>query len=97
MDTTPSVKQVSMAEENEETIIIHIPSLVATLLDAERRKGAPLVESEVLEIRDTAPARAIRPNELPALIERRGYEDIDPETCWAEWCDAREHLLSNDD
>jgi len=85
-----------MTEENEETIIVHIPSLVATLLDAERRKGAPLDESEVLEIRDTSPARAIRPGELPALIDRRGYEDIDPEDCWAEWCEARKHLLSDD-
>lgn len=47
-----------MSGSNEETLIVHIPSLVATLLAAEREKAAPLTKAEVLEIRDTAPARA---------------------------------------
>ena len=71
-----------MYEPYEETVIAFIPSLVATLLHVEREKGAPLTVSEVLEIRDNAPCRAIRPIELPKLVARRGYEDIDPERCW---------------
>ena len=83
-----------MADESDEVIIVHVPSLVATLLDAERRKGAPLTESEVVSIRDGSPARAIRPEELQALVERRGYEDIDPDNCWAAWCEVRDSLMS---
>lgn len=81
-----------MTEESDEVIIVHVPSLVATLLDAERRKGSPLTEAEVIDIRDNSPARAIRPEELQALVERRGYEDIDPEDCWAAWCAIRDTL-----
>lgn len=86
-----------MSESNEEILIVHIPSLVATLLDAERKKGTQLTEAEVLEIRDTAPAVAIRPGDLPALISRRGYHDLDPENCWEEWQAERGDLLSSDD
>lgn len=36
----------------EPLIPVFIPALVVLLLDAERRKGSPLTEEEVLHIRD---------------------------------------------
>ena len=76
----------------DETVLVFIPSLVATLLKAERDKGAPLTEAEVLRIRDAAPVVAMHPSDLPAFDEQRGYQDIDPEHCWEQWQRAREEL-----
>jgi hypothetical protein len=82
--------------EPGETVLVFIPSLVATLLHSEREKGAPLTESEVAEIRDKASVVAMRPADLPAFEEKRGYQDLDPENCWEEWQLAREQLASHD-
>jgi len=80
---------------NEELVIVPVPSLVATLLQREREKGAPLTESEVLEIRDECPSIAM-PVSVAAEVEaQRGYKDIDPEHCWAQWCQARVDLLKD--
>jgi len=79
----------------EETVLVFIPSLVATLLHAEREKGAPLARSEVLRIRDEAPVVAMHPSDLPAFEEQRGYRDIDPECCWEQWEQAREELAGD--
>lgn len=78
---------------SKETILVFMPSLVATLLDAERAKGAALTEFEVLEIRDNAPVIAIEPEALPEIVSERGYEDIDPENCWKDWQEIRIGLL----
>lgn len=70
------------AEEN--LIIYPIPSLVATLLNREKAKGAPLTEEEVIAIRDAAPSVALTRDQVAQVEERRGYLDIDPENCWTE-------------
>ena len=36
----------------------------------------------------------MEPGDLPKLIARRGYEDIDPEDCWVEWQRVRLDLMS---
>ena len=79
-----------------ETTFWFMPSLVATLLQAEQEKGCPLTEAEVLQIRDHAPVVAVRPSDIPALEEKRGYQDLDPETCWQQWQLARKELISSD-
>lgn len=78
----------------EDIIITHVPSLVATLLNKEREKGTPLTEEEVLGIRDNAPCVAITPEQRAKVDERRQYEDIDPEYAWEEWQVARLRLNS---
>jgi hypothetical protein len=79
-----------LAEAMSDNLIIYpIPSLVATLLNRERAKGAPLTEEEVIAIRDTAPSVAMTREDAAKVDERRGYLDIDPENCWAEWQKAR--------
>ena len=79
---------------NDDTILVIIPSLVAQLLHAERENGMPLTESEVLEIRDKSECVAMHPDDLPAMIEQRGYEDIDPARCCEQWQEARIELVS---
>ncbi|MFC2253927.1 hypothetical protein ACETRX_30130 [Labrys portucalensis] len=66
-------------------VICCVPSLVATLLFAEREKGSPLDEAEVLQIRDSAPAIAMPQFAVAEIEKERGYRDIDQENCWAEW------------
>lgn len=74
-------------------IITHIPSLVATLLNKERAKGAPLTRDEVEAIRDEAPAQVLTPGQRAAVDQRRQYNDIDPENAWDEWQLARVELM----
>jgi len=62
-----------------------VPSLAATLLHHEKKKGAPLTRSEVNRIRDQAPAILVSQGTLKELRERRGYDDIDPENAWSEF------------
>lgn len=76
-----------MSDEN--VLIIPAPSLVATLLNRERAKGAPLTRSEVNEIRDACPCIAMTPEQLARVEGERGYSDIDPEQVWEEWQVAR--------
>jgi len=67
-----------------------IPPLVATLFLLERKKGAPLTEEEVYEIRDKAPAMMLPIPQAEQLEKARGYRDINPESCWSEWLQRRE-------
>jgi hypothetical protein len=82
-----------MKKEKDNCIITPIPSLVATLLNRERAKGFPLTEEEVVKIRDECPCEVLTQEQLIKLIERREYEDIDPEDVWNEWQNARVELI----
>ena len=90
------VPEDQLSEEkskNEGRLIIFcIPSLVATLLNRENKKGAPLTEQEVLEIRDNAPAIALPEKVAEEVTAKRGYEDIDADNVWEEWQRARVEL-----
>jgi|HubBroStandDraft_4_1064222.scaffolds.fasta_scaffold564693_2 hypothetical protein len=76
-------------QEEEDMIFVFIPSLVALLLAEEEKKGLPLIEDEVIHIRNNALGMNIPRNALAPLEEGRGYKDIDPENCWIEWCEFR--------
>ena len=77
----------------EELIITPIPSLVATLLNKEKKKGSELTREEVEEIRDQLPCIALTPEKRKKVDERRGYDDIDPEWAWEQWREVREELI----
>jgi hypothetical protein len=80
----------SLRMSNSEYLIIYpMPSLVATLINREKAKGSPLTEAEVIQIRDACPSVAVPVDVAQAIDEKRGYKDIDPENCWAEWQEAR--------
>ncbi|WP_413676534.1 hypothetical protein [Pantoea dispersa] len=65
--------------------IIFVPPLITLLLRKESEKGSPLTEDEVNSIRDDATALSLDSETALAMAESRGYRDIDPENCWAEW------------
>jgi hypothetical protein len=74
-----------VSKDEHELLIVHVPALVAVLLDHEKRKGQPLSLPEVLEIRDGAEAIAMPAFARDRVAEERGYDDIDPENVWNEW------------
>jgi len=80
----------------DKTIITHIPSLVATLLNKERAKGEALTQKEVEAIRDSAPAQVLTLEQRVAVDAGREYDDIDPEQAWEHWQIARVELNSKD-
>ncbi len=81
--------------DSEELVIYPMPSLVATLLNREQAKGSALTEAEVTEIRDSCPSVAVPIDVAEKIDGARGYKDIDPERCWAQWQEARKSLLSD--
>jgi len=73
-------------------IPVFIPGLVVLLHHAERQKGSPLTEQEVLSIRDNGSCMMMRVEHAIALDEKRGYNDIDPERVWEQWQEARNQI-----
>jgi len=70
-------------------IPVFIPALVAMLLRAEKLKGSPLAQDEVIGIRDNAACMMMPASVKAKLDEKRGYADIDPERCWEDWVQFR--------
>jgi hypothetical protein len=73
--------------------IVFIPSLVSVLLAAERSRGGPLGEAEVLSFRDRSGAMAVPADNARRLEEGRGYRDLDPDRCWQDWQAQRLELV----
>ncbi len=82
--------------QGEPLLIVPVPSLLATLLRAEKDKGSRLTESEVLSIRDKCPSIAMPVDVAAKVAEERGYDDIDPENPWEAWQAVRPSLLGGD-
>ncbi|GAA1726184.1 hypothetical protein [Aeromicrobium alkaliterrae] len=74
---------------DDDLVLQFIPALVAILLNAEREKGSPLAEEEVLEIRDGATCMRLPRSSAEAVAAQRGYDDLDPERVWEQWQSVR--------
>jgi hypothetical protein len=74
-------------------VVMFIPSLVSVLFTAERNRGGPLGEAEVLSFRDRAGAMAVPADNARRLEEGRGYRDLDPDRCWEDWQEQRLELV----
>jgi hypothetical protein len=80
--------------QNDENLkLVHVPALVAVLLNAEDKKGFPLTEQEVIDIRDSSQCMAMPLDVAEKVAEERGYADIDPENAWTEWQSVRLELV----
>lgn len=79
--------------EDEQLCLVFIPALVAILLKAEKDKGIPLTEDEVLEIRGSSTCMAVKFSDALRMDEERGYPDIVPEDAWNEWRNVRNEVL----
>ena len=73
-------------------VIAFMPALGAWLQRAEKQKGTDLSTVEVECIRDQAPAIALRPAQLKALREDRGYDDVDPLRVYESWREFKSDL-----
>ncbi len=62
-----------------------MPSLAAVLGNAEQTKGAALTEAEVIAIRDQATCIMMERKDAEQMVVSRGYRDVEPEDCWADW------------
>jgi len=65
--------------------LVFVPALAAVLQAAEDKKGQPLTEIEVCEIRDRSTCIALPFSAALAMEEDRGYPDLIAEDCWNEW------------
>ncbi len=72
--------------------LVFIPALIAILLNAEKTKGFPLTEAEVIAVRDKAVCMAMPASQAYQLEKKRGYSDIVAEDAWNEWQRARPEL-----
>jgi hypothetical protein len=89
--------RASSSPDDEALVITHVPALVALLLRAEKDKGTPLTEQEVLSIRDNGACIAMPRSVAATVAEGRGYDDLDPERAWEQWQVARKQLDTPDD
>ena len=80
-----------MSEPDDELIPVFTPSLAATLLNAEDKKGTPLTPDEVVSIRDEAPCIMMTVVDAREF-EKTRYKDIDPENGWFEFQMLRREL-----
>ena len=78
---------------SEEALVpVFMPPLVTILAQQERQKGSPLTEDEVIAIRGRSVVMMMRQSIAEQMAQKRGYRDIDPQTCWQEWQQVRETL-----
>lgn len=71
--------------KNESLIPVFIPSLAECLAHAEKTKGSPLTETEVVRIRDQAVSMVMGKEQAHGMTKKRGFLDVNPETCWSDW------------
>lgn len=72
-------------DKGKDLVPVFMPALSVILVNAEDKKGSPLEENEVIEIRDNASCMMMERSHAEAMDESRGYKDIDPENCWYDW------------
>jgi hypothetical protein len=68
------------------------PSLAALLFAAEKDKGSPLTEDEVIAIRNSSTMMMVSEEAAAEMDKKRGYKDIDPDNCWQQWCELRKRF-----
>ena len=76
----------------EPLCLVFVPALAALLTAAESKKGTPLSEVEVCNIRGQATCIAVTFSTALAMAQERGYPDIVAEDCWNEWQRLRPSL-----
>jgi hypothetical protein len=87
-----SYSEIAARPNPKKLLLVPIPSLAATLLAAQTKKGSPLTKAEVELIRDKATVVASSPESVDSINKPRGYKDIDPVNCWDEWQALRSTL-----
>ena len=66
-------------------VLTFIPALIVLLEAKKNMAGRQLTQVEVEEIRDKATVINLPTEIAQAIVNGRGYEDIDPDNVWEEW------------
>jgi hypothetical protein len=74
---------------------VFIPSLGVILAQAEKVKGSPLTAAEAERIRDECACIMMEADHAEQMAASRGYRDVEPENCWADWHRLRVQLTGN--
>lgn len=83
-----------MATDNP-LVPVFMPPLAKLLAHAEKLKGARLTKTEVERVRDHASCIMMQPGDASEMTTSRGYRDVEPENCWADWHRLRVELTGN--
>ncbi|MEZ6139350.1 MAG: hypothetical protein R3B84_02155 [Zavarzinella sp.] len=89
-EDTGKYAELSLRANPDGLVLVFSPSLAALLSIAEREKRKPLTKTEVNRIKDSAPAIAVTSEQAAALVEDRGYEDVDPQRAFDNWQEMNE-------
>jgi hypothetical protein len=89
------VEKSDVATDSGDLVPVFMPPLAAILAHAETLKGARLEEAEVVRVRDSAICIMMTLADALKLAESRGYADVEPENCWADWHRLRVEFTGN--
>ena len=76
--------------DEDPQVLAYVPPLLFRLHRAERDKGAPLTQAEVLALRDRAVCTTLPRSEALAQAQARGYADLAADEVWPQWQAARQ-------
>lgn len=66
-------------------VLTFVPALIVLLEAGKNMAGRQLTKIEVEEIRDNATVINLPIEVAQAIVNKRGYADIDPDNVWDEW------------
>jgi hypothetical protein len=79
--------------EEQPLVPVFVPPLASFLAMAERKKGSALTAEEVVSIRDKSPCIMMQAADAAAMSEKRGFVDVNPKNCWADWHRLRVQMV----
>jgi hypothetical protein len=79
--------------ESEKLIPVFVPPLAKMLAFAEREKKSPLTQQEVEAVRDKSACIMMPQAEAARMPEARGFIDVNPDNCWADWHRLRVQMV----
>ena len=84
------------ADPNEPMVKVFLNPLIMLLAGAERQKGSPLTEAEVLHVRDTAVCVQMTQSQANKFYESLDSQmpvpRLNPEFIWDEWQAVRDRI-----
>ena len=100
-NTSPSVNVAPKSDSppvnhKEPTVTVYLNPLMMLLVGAERQKGSPLTESEVLAVRDSAVSVPMTPTQAEKFYKSLDSEvpvhRMNPDRIWEEWQEIRDKI-----
>jgi hypothetical protein len=90
-------KRNEATDSDTKTVRVYLNPLHAMLGAAEKQKGLPLTEAEVLHVRDTTVAIDMTPKQAEkfyaSLDAQMPIGRLDPTRLWEEWQEVRDHVM----